>query len=191
MKKTKFSLLEKKTLRMVIVLALIQMVIVFTFAHILIGSQQVNVNDTKQIDIIVDDIYYFRIPGENQLFVVADSKNYLFTSRSTFKENSVHNLYDTISKRERLSLTYYEAYNIILGQFNVVVDARSETETYRTFEEYNRAREGVSIFVVVLYSIIELIFGGVVFVYVWINCTTIKGIYKKTKNHLIKQKSNE
>ena len=56
MKKIKFSSLEKKLLRMVIVLVLIQIVIIFTFVHMLIGSQQTNVSYTKQIDIIVDDI---------------------------------------------------------------------------------------------------------------------------------------
>ena len=190
MKKTKFSLLEKKTLRVVIVLALIQSVIVFTFVHMLIGSHQININDTKQIDIIVDDIYYFRIPRENWLVVVSDSTKYLFVSRSTLEEYSVNELYKFISEDHKLSLRYYETHNIF-GKVNLVVDARSETETYRSIEEYNRGKQGIPAFVTIIFSVIELIFVGIVFMYVWLNFTTIKGIYKKTKNHLIKKKSNE
>ncbi len=190
MKKTKFSLLEKRILRLVTVLALIQIVIVFTFEHMLIGSRQINVNDTKQIDIIVDDIYYFRIPRENWLFVVSDSTKYLFVSRSTLEEYSVNELYKFISEGHKLSLRYRETHNI-LGKVNLVVDARSETETYRSIEEYNHGKQGIPALVTIIFSIIELIFVGIVLMYVWLNFTTVKGIYKKTKNHLIKQKSNE
>ena len=169
---------------MVIVLVLIQIVIIFTFVHMLIGSQQTNVSYTKQIDIIVDDIYYFRVPRENWLFVVSDSTRYLFMSRSTFEEYSVNELYESISKGNKLSLKYYEIYNI-LGKVNLVVDARSETETYRSIEEYNHGKQGLPVFVTIVFSIIELIFVIIVFIYVWLNYNTIKAFYRKTNKHLI------
>ena len=191
MKKTKFSLLEKKILLVVIVLTLIQLVIVFAFVYMLIGSQQINVNDTKQIDIIVDDIYCVRIAREYCLFVVSDSTKYLFKSRSTFEEYSVAELYNSISEGDKLSLRYHKTHNILLGKVNLVVDARSETETYRSIAEYNHGRQGISAFVTIIFSIIELIFVGIVLMYVWLNYNTIKGVYRKTKNHLIKKKKNE
>lgn len=187
MEKNKFSLAEKKLIRIVIVLALIQLVIIFIFAHMLIGSQQINVNDTKQIDITVDDIYYFRVPRENWLFVVSDSTKYLFKSRSTFEEHSVNELYESIIEGAKLSLMYQETHTV-LGNVNLVVDARSETETYRSLEEFNRGKQGVPVFVTIIFSIIELIFVGIVLVYVWLNYTTIKGVYKKSKNHLFEPK---
>jgi len=187
MKKTKFSLAEKKLIRIVIVPALIQLVIIFIFAHMLIGSQQINVNDTKQIDITVDDIYYFRVLRENWLFVVSDSTKYLFKSRSTFEEYSVNELYESISEGAELSLMYRETHTV-LGNVNLVIDARSETKTYRSLEEFNRGKQGVPAFLTIMFSIIELIFVGIVLVYVWLNYTTIKGVYKKSKNHLFKPK---
>lgn len=60
MKRKKFSLAEKKLVRTVIVFFIIQLFIIFTFIYTLIGSQQISVNDAKQIDITVDDIYYHR-----------------------------------------------------------------------------------------------------------------------------------
>ena len=185
--KYKLSLAEKKLIRIGIGLVLIQLAIIFIFAYMLIGSQQINVNDTKQIDITVDDIYYSRVPRENWLFVVSDSTEYLFTSRSTFEEYSVSELYETIAEGSKLSLRYYETH-MILGKFNLVVDARSETETYRSIEEFNRGKQGVPAFVTIIFSIIELIFVGIVLIYVWLNYNTIKGIYKKSKKHLFKPK---
>lgn len=180
MKKIKFSLAEKRLFRILIVLAFIQLVIIFTFVYMLSESQLVDINETKQINITVDDIYYYRKATENQLIIAADSEDYLFTGRSTSKECSVHDIYESISIGDRLSLTYYETYD--MGErVNVVVAANDETDTYRTLEEYNRGREKVPIFVIVLYAIIELVFVGVIFIYVWTDFPTIKGIYRKIK----------
>lgn len=187
MKRTKLSSSEKKLRQMALILVLIQIIIVFTFVHMLIGSQQINPNDTKQIDIVVDDIYYFRIPRENCLFLVSDSTKYLFKSRSTFEEYSVDELYKSISEGNKLALRYREIHNIF-GKVNLVVDARTETKIYRSIEEYNHGKQGVPLVVAVVFSVMELIFVGIVSAYVWLNYNTIKGIYRKTKNHLLKKK---
>ena len=153
------------------------------------GSQQIDINDTKHIDITVDDIYIIRVPKEDWLFIVADSTYYLFTSRATFEDYSVHELYNSIFEGDHLSLIYYESDSILFKKVNTVVDARTETETYRTFEEYNRGKQGVPVFVVILFSIIEIIFVGIIFVYVWINYSIFKGFYRKIKNHHLSKKS--
>ncbi len=177
MKKISFSLVEKKLLRMVIILALIQLVIIFIFLRLFRGSQQVNANVTKQIDIIIDDIYCYRVQGEYKLFIVSNATEYLFDSRSTFEEYSVSELYESISKGDKLSLMYYRTHRIF-GTVNLVVDARSESETYRTLEEYNKGRKGVPLFVVIAFFLIEIVYVGIVFVYVWINCGAFKGVYR-------------
>ena len=64
MKKIKLSLAEKKLLKTVIALILIQ------FAIVLIPSMNpkpIGVEDTKQIDITVDDIYYFNFSKRGRL----------------------------------------------------------------------------------------------------------------------------
>lgn len=186
MKHTIFSLAEKKLLRTVIVLVLIQLLIIFTFVFMFRNSQQINVNDTKQIDITVNDVYYFRVLRENWLFVVSDSTEYLFTSRSTIKEYSVSKLYESIHEGDELFLMYKETYTV-LGKVNLVVDARSKTETYRTIEDYNDGKQGIPVFLVVVFSIIEIVFIGIVFVYAWINYIIFKGVFRKIKQ-LLKQK---
>lgn len=188
MKKTKLSLADKKLLRTVILFALTQILIIFTLIYMLIVSQQISVNDTKQIDIIVDDVYYVRVPSENWLYVVSDSTKYLFKSRSTFEEYSVSELYESISKDDKLSLRYHETHSV-LGKVNLVVEARSETESYRTIEEYNHGKQGVPVFVVIVFSIIEIVFAGIVFVYFWINNSIVKGVKTKIKKHHLSKKS--
>lgn len=178
--KKKFSLVEKKLLRTVIALVLIQLLFVFTSIYALICSKPISENDTKQIEIIVDDMYFVRVPRENWLVVVSDSTKYLFKSRLTFYECSVDELYESISEGNKLSLKYYEEYNI-LGKSNLVVDARTETEIYRTIEEYNQNKQGVPVLVIIIFSIIELVFIGIICLYVWLNHNTIKGIYRKVK----------
>ena len=153
----------------------------------LIESQQISVNDTIQIDIAVDDTYYFRVPREDWLFVVSDSTRYLFKGRSTPEEYSVDELYESIVKGSKLSLMYYETHTV-LGNVNLVVDAQNETETYRSLEEFNRGKQGIPAFLTIMFSIIELIFAGIVLVYVRLNYTTIKGVFKKSKNHIFKPK---
>lgn len=169
MKKSKISLVETKSIRVMLLFVIIQFLIVILFVLLVRGSRQIDMNDTKQIDITVDDIYIIRVAGEDQLVVVADSTEYLFEGRATFEDHSVHALYNSISKGDSLSLIYYESDRILFKNANVVVDARTETEIYRDFEEYNRGMQGVPIFVVILFSIIELFFIGIVFVYVWFN----------------------
>lgn len=186
MKKNKFSLSEKKSFRIVIVLALLQLAIVFAFVHLLTACQQIHENDTKQIDITVDDAYYIRVPREDWLIVVSDSTKYLFKGRSTLEEYSTSELYKHISDSTKLSLRYKETRSV-LGRINLVVDARSEAETYRSIEEFNRGRQGVPALITIIFSIIELVFVGIALIYVCLNYTTFKSAYKKTRNHLMKK----
>ena len=184
MKKIKLSLAEKKLLKTVIALILIQFAIVLILTPSM-NPKPIGVEDTKQIDITVDDIYYFNFSKRGSWFVVvSDSTMYRFPSRTTFEEYSVGKLYRSIHKGDKLSLMYRESYTIF-GKINWVVDARSGSEIYRTIEEYNVGRQRMKVFVAILFSIIEIVFIGIIFVYVWLNHNVIKGFYRKIKKHLV------
>ena len=179
MKNIKLSAGEKRSIRAILLLTLIQLVIVLLLVHFMNESRQININDTKQIDITVDDIYIIGSRRLKWLFVADDSTRYLFMSRPTLEERSIYELYDSISKGDELSLIYYESNHIIFGNVNVVVDARTETEVYRTFDEYNRSSQGLSTFVLIVFLIAEFIFIGIAFVCVWLNRGNLKSLYKK------------
>ena len=106
-------MVETKSIRVMLLFVIIQFLIVILFVLLVRGSRQIDMNDTKQIDITVDDIYIIRVAGEDQLVVVADSTEYLFEGRATFEDHSVHALYNSISKGDSLSLIYYESDRIL------------------------------------------------------------------------------
>ena len=188
MKKTKLSLAEKKLLKTVIALILIQFAIVLILTPSM-NPKPIEIEDTKQIDITVDDIYYFNFSKRGSWFVVvSDSTMYRFPSRTTFEEYSVGKLYRSIHKGDKLSLMYRESYTVF-GKVNWVVDARSGSEIYRTIEEYNVGAQYTKVFVAILFSIIEIVFIGIIFVYVWLNHNVIKGFYRKIKKHCLSKES--
>lgn len=182
MKKVKFSIVEKRKIRSILILGLVQILIIFAFIRMFNIGQPISTRDTKQIDIIVEDVYPISTRREQWLVIIADSEKYLFESHSTFDTYSLEELNKSISKGDKLSLRYYEEY-LVFRKTNLVVDARTETETYRTLEEYNSGKQGVPVFVIVVFSIIEIIFVGIIFVYVWLNYSIFKGVYRKIKNH--------
>ena len=188
MKKVKFSIVEKRWIRSAFVLGLVQILILCFFTRLFSLAQPVGAHDVKQIDIIVEDIIYRRISSKTdlKLVIIADSEKYMYDTQTVFDEYSVRDLYESICVGDKLSLVCKKRHTIY-GRVNTIIAIRSETETYRTVEEYNSRQQGVPLFVVVIFSIIELFFVGIVIVYVWINYRTIKDLCKKTKKRRKKQ----
>ena len=187
MKKTRLSVKEKRVLRNIVVVTLIQILIIAAFVRTLNISRPIDVHNTKQSKIIVEDTYCIKGPKENWwLIVVADSRKYLFGNHSIFDAYSVRELDKVIFPGDVLFLKYYEQYNI-LGRVCIVVDAKTETEIYRTLDDYNRGKHGLDIFISILFFVIDSAYVGVVVICVWLNYTTIKGVYKKYKNHLFRK----
>ena len=182
MKKVMFSIVEKRLIRSILILELVQILILIAFIRMFNIGQPISTNDTKQSDIIVEDIYLISTSKELWLVIIADSEKYVFESHSTFDTYSLEELNESISKGDKLSLRYYEGY-VAFRKTNLVVDARTETELYRTLEEYNSGKQGVPIFVIVLFSIIEIVFVGIIFVYGWLNYSVFKEVCRKIKNH--------
>ena len=174
-KKLRFSVVEKKTLRMLIVFVVIQLVIIFISVSFFRDSQPTSIEDVKRVDIVVDDAYCLPVMRENRLYVVSDSITYVFTSRPGAKEYSVSQIYKSIHEGDRLSLMYKET-SSILGKVNFVVDARSETEIYRTLDGYNNGKKDLPLFVIIFSSVIEIAFIGIVLVSVWLDRSTFKSI---------------
>lgn len=183
MGKFKLSTSEKKLIRTVLVYVLIQSLIVLAFMSMFRASHPVNIQDTKQIDITVEDTYYISIPKHSQLVVVATSGKYSFVNYSRFDEYSANEIYESISKGDKLSLTYYEGYSIV-GKINRVVAAQTENETYRSLQGYIRGHQGLPAIIVLIFSIIEFVFIGLVLISTLLDKNIAKGLIKKLKQHL-------
>ena len=183
MKKFKLSVVEKRLIRCIFVFILIQVFIVLLFLRLFGNGQPVKIEETKQADIIVEDIYLVSFPKDHWLVILADSGKYKFDNHPMFDKYSLEELKEFISKGDKLKLMYSEEYSIF-GKVNLIADMRSETEIYRTIEENNLAFRGVPTIIVILFSVIELIFVGVVLLYFWCQQNITKGLYRKIKKHL-------
>lgn len=183
MKKIKYSVVEKKLIRNVFISVLIQVLIIAMFFMAFNTNHPIDITDTEKTEITVDDIYYRITRGRHStywLIISENSTEFIFLSLEPSAEYSVNELYESISVGDRLSLRYYETFNI-LGKINLIVDARTETETYRTLEEYNKSKQGVDIAVIVIFSVFELLFCAIVFISFALDKNTIKSIYRKVK----------
>ena len=188
MKKLKLSTAEKGLIRSVLIVILVQVLIILLFINTWKRSHPIDIADAKKVEVTVDDTYYLSLHRSSRLIIVSDGVEYWIESRIFSGETSAGRLYDTISKGDKLSLIYCERTRLFWGNVNMVYDARTETEVYRSLEVYNRKQENVPIFVIIVFSIIELIFVGGVSFFVWLYNNVIKGFYRKLKKHLTKKK---
>ena len=185
MKKIKYSVVEKKLIRNVFISVLIQVLIIAMFFMAFNTNHPIDITDTKQAEITVDDTYC-RFTGRRLtttwLVISENSTEFIFSGDEPFSgyEYSVSELHESISVGDRLSLRYYETFNI-LGKINLVVDAQTENETYRTLEEYNNAKQGDDIFVIILFFVIEVIFCAVAVLFFAFSKNTRKSICRKIK----------
>lgn len=185
MKKIKYSVVEKKLIRNVFISVLIQVCIIVMFFMAFNTSHPIDITDTKQAEITVDDTYC-RFTGRRLttawLVISENSTEFIFSGDEPFSgyKYPVEELNELISVGDRISLRYYETFNI-LGKINLIVDARTETETYRTLEEYNNSKQGVDIAVIVIFSVFELLFCAFVFISFALDKNTIKSIHRKVK----------
>jgi len=64
-------------------------------------------------------------------------------------------LFDTIQIGDEISISYVEQYSFF-GKRNSVVEAKSDTEVYRSIEEYNSTSAFVP--VIIIFAIVEFLF---------------------------------
>jgi hypothetical protein len=187
MKKTKLSIVEKKVLRILAAFLIIQ----FGIVLLICMGKPVAIENTKQVDIIVEDFhvvgtYNARHHGR-ELIIESDSTEYRFGDRATLKEYSVLQISQTISVGDRLTVRYYERTGI-WGTRNWVVDARSEMEVFRSWEEYNNGGFWATL---ILFCIIELLLVVTFFSFLGVNKNTLKSIYRKIKKLSMKHNTNQ
>lgn len=183
MKKIKLSLVEKKLIRTLIILLVIQNLIVFLFIALYRSSKIIDFQTLKQTDITVEDTLYLPYRKNPQLYIYSNSQNYVFYSLGGYQEYNVHSLQESISKGDKLSVIYYETDSIIWGENNVIVDARTEDKIYRSLDKYYEAHKNSDIIVIIIFLVIELIFCGVVLFSIWCEYNTIKSLIRKIKKH--------
>lgn len=183
-KKVKFSVQEKHIIKSLIAYLLVQLVIISFFSYAFIDSLPVDSDEIKQVDIVVEDTFYFRFLNSYWLIVYSDSSDFLFSSGFTrSKEYSVSEINKSISNGDNLSLMYYKDMTVI-GTMNIVVDAKSGSLVYRSIEAHNGREKTAPLFPIIMFPIVELIFGSYIFIMIRIQTREIKKIWQKIKRKM-------
>ena len=181
MTKNKLSTIEARTLRKAIIFVWAQILLIIGFLYLLNESLPVDISDTEQIAIIIDDIEVVKSRYSDQLVVYSNSIKYIFPKR-TILDNELTNgeLSEMLRIQDQLQITYYERFSVF-GKKNMIIAAQSENEIYRSYENYcSIARSGI-VPTVVVFSILEIILCGAAIVFVWLHFHTLKGIKRKLK----------
>lgn len=193
MKKFKLSVIEKQSLRSIFIIITIQILIIQVFVTGYKNSFPVEIQDTKCVDITVSDV--IKVYGRHRTLAVnvytyldgSDYTKFVFPRSVLPDEYSCDELYDALFPGESLSLRYVERRSII-GWKNIVVEARTATDVYRTLDGYNNSDDKESrIIMIVLLSIIEVVFliGSVL--YLCFEFKTIKSLIRKIKRYFKKR----
>ena len=148
-------------------LALIQVLIVIIFISLLKESSPINPSKLKKTDVYVEKTSYMRYFSEYRFNIFSQSTRYSFANLGAFSKYSNNELHKNISVGDYISITYYEKQSFF-GKSNMVVDARTEEQTYRTLKEYNENVKGLWVVIVILFVVIELVYIGGCLICFWL-----------------------
>ena len=168
---------QKRFIRATIMFIVIQILIILLFFFLLIESRPIDSKDMKRIDLVVESIDYKKVISEYRMDIYSDSVRYSFNSRSILSECSVSELYDKIKVGDRLSVIFFEKSSLFDKQ-NLIIDARTETEIYRSVDTYNNGKSSLVTVVIIILCIVEILFFGVLALFIYINRNTIKNFRK-------------
>ena len=180
-KQVKLSTQEKHIIRSILSLLLVQILIISFFTLVFIDSLPVDSDEIKQIDIVVEDVSFFKFLKSYWVIVYSDSSSYLFTNVFTDgDEYSVFGIEKELSKGDCLSLMYYEDMTVF-GKMNIVVDAKKGDANYRSLESFRVREKTAPFFSVFFLPIIEILFLLYAFFSISLNIKQIKKICQKIR----------
>lgn len=168
---------KKRFIRATIMFIVIQILIILLFSFLLIESRPIDSKDMKRLDLVVESIDYKKVISEYRMDIYSDSVRYSFNSRSVLSECSVSELYDKIKVGDRLSVIFFEKSSLFDKQ-NLIIDARTETEIYRSVDTYNNGKSSLVTVVIIILCIVEILFFGVLALFIYINRNAIKNFRK-------------
>lgn len=162
--KKKYSKTRRKYCIKILVPVVIQVIIILLFCEMLDASRTIDIKDTKQMSVTVDTIRFDRGILENKVCIESNSEQYIFGTNCTLNEYSVHEIFESISQGDQIMIIFYVEESIY-GTQNRILDARTETEVFRSYDEYLKNKTNIIPVVCVLFSFVELLFVSGVFVF--------------------------
>ena len=178
MKRNKFRHKYAKEINYLIGFIVVQILIVIFCILSLDASKPLSYETIEQVEICVDDINYVRVLSEYQLNIFSDETKYTFAASGQLQPYSNSELYETIEIGDRIFIAYYKNRGV-LGTYNWVVDARTESEIFRSIEIEEKSKKGAFIGIIIIFAVIEIFYIIVLCVYIMLNYNLIKIMCKK------------
>ena len=183
MKKNNFKA-HRRSLKKILIPVVIQVIIILLFYKLINISKAVEIEDTTQMTVTVDAIRYeYNARIESRVWIKSNSQQYFFGSPHTSNDYAAHEIFESLSEGDEITIIFYEE-NSISGPRNRIIDARTDTEVFCTYENYLKSMTNVIPAVCALFSFVELLFLSGVFFF-----TFPFDWYSKRKKE--KEKSNK
>ena len=161
--KKKYSKTRRKCLKKILIPVVIQVIIILLFCKMINMSRTIDIKDTKQLTVTVDAIHYDHNGRlDNRVWIESNSQRYFFGRNATSNEYSVDEVFDSLSEGDQITIIFHEE-DSIFGPQNWILDARTETEVFRTYEDYLKSKTNLIPAVCALFSFVELLFLSGVF----------------------------
>ncbi len=151
-----------------------QILIVTVFLYFFQITKPVKHAELVSGTITVDNIEYYRAFSEYNLNIYSGSNKYSFPNLGTLAEYSNSELHKQLSQGDIIEVIYYEKAHGLRGKSRWIVEAKSETQTYRSLSEYYNSKHGLPIFVIAAFSILEIIFLCILIFYILLHKNEIK-----------------
>ena len=176
---TKHPLL--KNIFKLIIFLLLQVFIVYNFIIGLYNARSADNGNIIREVINVDDVDLIYLGKTENIFLVYDDTIAYRFLDSNSQEGSFNDLKDKINIGDDLVITYKKGFYTLSGKTNIVVDAHTDTENYRSIEAYNEYAKEVRITTIIIYTLIELVFLSI-FVFIFFQSRTQCTAQKNTRD---------
>ncbi len=134
---------------------ILQIFAIVLFASMIYNSVPISPEKVESASIHVKNIDNLPTYREHRVFVYTENDTYIFPNMASFQLTN-EELVDKVKEEDQIFIKYSERYSFILGRHKFIVDARSESETYLSLDEYNSKTPliGVIILIIILESIL-------------------------------------
>lgn len=155
-----YRIVKSKLIPFCIKVLLIQTIIVLIVLFIIDYAKPIPKSELKSANIVISDTYYpYRGRLGNQLYIWSNGQKYIFNSGS-FSDYPCWKLRDTLSAGDELNILYYEH----SFSKNIILEAKSNETTYRTYENYRKGEKLAIPLTIPLIIFVEGIFVLIVYV---------------------------
>lgn len=146
----------------------VQILIGLLFVQVLYDSRPINALPLESSVIVVEDICYERGISGRYISVYSNSEEYIFPRLGFHTSYPNGKLFDAITVGDKMFIKYFPKKELFSYK-KYIVDAYTESKVLRTIEEYERGKNGVWIFELIIFTITEIFYLVASAGYLWAN----------------------